>query len=168
MKPSSNPSQRRRASGLLLVECVVYVAVFAILLGVGTAAFYFCWDHTRAVIGTADEVESALRAGETWRADVRVATGAITAESTPAGETLHIPAGGQEILYRFAEGELRREVPTQNNSRVLLERVRSSDMKTASRDGVNACCWELELAPSHHNETGFPLRFTFEATCPRS
>ena len=41
-------SRMRRAAGIMLIECMVYIAVFAILLGIGFAAFYFSWDHTRA------------------------------------------------------------------------------------------------------------------------
>jgi len=98
MKFPSTISSVRRQAGILLIECMVYIFVFAILLGIGTAAFYFCWDHTRAVIFTASEVESVLRAGEGWRADVRAATGKISVETTAAGETVRIPAGEKEII----------------------------------------------------------------------
>ena len=140
----------------------MYVAVFAILLGIGTASFYFCWDHTRATIFTADEIGSALRAGETWRADVRAATGIISVETTVAGETVKIPEAGREILYRLAAGELRREIPAQNLSRLLLPKVKSSAMKTESRDGVTAWRWELELTP-RRKDAHLPLLFTFAA-----
>ena len=66
----------------MLMECLVYIAVFAILLGGGTAAFYFCWDHSKALIYATDDIASALHAGERWRADVRAATGKITVETT--------------------------------------------------------------------------------------
>ena len=71
MKLPPSISKARRAAGILLVECLVYIAVFAILLGGGMAAFYFCWDHSRALIYATNDIESALRAGERWRADVR-------------------------------------------------------------------------------------------------
>src|SRR5674476_390798 len=71
MKFPSTISSVRRQAGILLIECMVYISVFAILTGIGTAAFYFCWDHTRAVIYATDDIASALRAGERWRADVR-------------------------------------------------------------------------------------------------
>ena len=152
----------RRQSGVSLIECLVYVAVFAILLGIGTASFYFCWDHTRATIFTADEIGSALRAGETWRADVRAATGKISVETTATGETVKISEGGKEILYRLADGELRREIPAQKLSRVLLPKVKSSAMTTAPRDGVTAWRWELEVTP-RRKDAHLPLLFTFAA-----
>lgn len=162
MKLRTNIASARRRSGVSLIECLVYMAVFAILLGGGTAAFYYCWDHTRAVIFTSDEIQSALRAGETWRADVRVATGKISVETTAEGETVKIPEGGKEIIYRFSNGELRREISAPNHSRLLLGKVKLSEVKSETRTGVTAWHWELELTP-RRKETQFPLRFTFEA-----
>jgi hypothetical protein len=162
MKLQPDISSARRCSGILLMECVVYVAVFGILLGIGTAAFYFCWDHTRATIFTTSEIESALRAGETWRADVRAATGKISVVTSPTGETVRIPEGGKEILYRFESDELRRDIPAQGNSRLLLAKVKSSEMKAEARDNVTAWRWELEVAP-RRKEAHLPLLFTFEA-----
>lgn len=162
MKTSRNLSARRRRSGVTLIECLVYVFVFSILLAGGTAAFFFCWDHTRAVVFTTDEVESALRAGETWRADVRAATGKISVVTTATGETVTIPEGEKEIIYRFDGAELRREIPAQNHSRLLLAKVKTSAASAELRGGVTAWRWELELTP-RRKEASLPLLFTFEA-----
>ena len=89
---------------MLLIECLVYVLVFAILLGGATTVFYFCWDHSRAVIFTADDIASALHAGERWRADVRAATGKITVETSATGEVARIPEGARMVSYRFESG----------------------------------------------------------------
>jgi len=167
MKLPPNISAGRRQSGVSLIECLVYIAVFAILLGIGTASFYLCWDHTQGTITTADEIESALRAGECWRTDVRAATGNISVEITAEGETIRIPEGGNEIVYRFAEGELRREVPAQNNSRLLLAKVKTSEIKAVARENVKAWRWEVELVPPR-KMTRFPLQFTFEAAQTKS
>ena len=162
MKLSANISAARRHSGVMLIECLVYIAVFGLLLGMGTAAFYFCWDHTRAVIFTSTEIESTLRAGELWRADVRTATGKISVETSPIEGIVRIPEGEKEVVYRFNDGELRREIPSQNQSRLLLAKVKSSEMKSASRAGVTAWRWEVELTP-RRKEAHLPLLFTFAA-----
>lgn len=167
MKLRTNIPAVRRQSGVTLIECIVYISVFAILLGIGTASFYMCWDHTRATVFTADEIENALRAGESWRADVRAAAGKISIETTAAGETVRIPEAGGAILYRFADGELHRENLAKKNSRLLLAKVKTSDMKMAARDNVKAWQWEVELVPP--NKAGhFPLQFTFEAAQTKS
>ncbi|HEV2693607.1 MAG TPA: prepilin-type N-terminal cleavage/methylation domain-containing protein [Verrucomicrobiae bacterium] len=162
MKLRTNIFNRPRQRGVTLIECLVYVAVFPILLGIGLASFYFCWDHTRATIFTANQVETVLRAGEGWRADVRAATGPIAVKSTETGETVTIPENGKDVLYRFENGELRREIPAQNHSRLLLAKVKTSEMKAAARDNVRAWQWEVELTPPRA-ENRFPMLFTFEA-----
>jgi len=162
MKLPANIPARRRQSGVTLIECLVYVMVFAILLGIATGSFYFCWDHTRATVFTADEIEAALRAGECWRTDVRAATGKIVSETTSAGETVRIPTASGEILYRVAGSELWREVPSQSRSRLLLPKGKTSEMKAEARNGVTAWRWELEETP-RRKESHFQLLFTFEA-----
>jgi Tfp pilus assembly protein FimT len=162
MKPPRNISNTHRAAGIMLIECLVYIAVFAVLTSIGMAVFYFCWDHTRAVIFATEDVSSALRAGERWRADVRGATGKITVETTAAGEVVRLPEPEKEIVYRFESGEVRREVSASKNSQVLLPKVKSSQMQAETRGPVSAWRWELELTP-RRQETQLPLLFTFEA-----
>ena len=152
----------RHASGILLTECMVYIAVFAILLGIGTAAFYFCWDHSKALVYATDDISSALRAGERWRADVRSATGKISVETTATGERVRIPKAGKEIVYHFESGEVRREISDTKNSWLLLPKVKVSEMKLESRGDVTAWRWELELA-QRRREMQLPLLFTFQA-----
>ncbi|MGC9940996.1 MAG: hypothetical protein ABSE48_04130 [Verrucomicrobiota bacterium] len=153
---------RGRATGIFLIECLVYIAVFCILLGIGTAAFFFCWDHTRAVILATNDVESALRAGECWRADVRAATGAISVDTTQTGEVVVIPEGEKNIIYRFADEELRRQIASENVSQLLLPKVKTSEMRADPRGKVAAWRWDLELN-ERRKETHLPLLFTFEA-----
>lgn len=162
MKLSTAISNTRRAAGIMLIECLVYIAVFAILTSIGFAAFYLCWDHSKALIYATDDIGSALRAGERWRADVRGATGKISIESTTAGETVRIPEPDKEIIYRFDSGEVRREISTLKNSQLLLQKVNMSQMRAETRDGVTAWRWELVLN-ERRPETQLPLWFTFEA-----
>jgi hypothetical protein len=156
------PHNSNSATGMLLIECLVYITVFAILLGIGTAAFYFCWDHSKALIYATDDITAALRAGERWRADVRSATGKISVETTASGETVTIPEGAKDIFYRFASGEVRRQVASSDFSELVLPKVKSSQMKMDVRGNVTAWRWELELV-QRRPETHLPLLFTFEA-----
>ena len=151
-----------RTAGIMLVQCQVYIAVFAILLGIGFAAFYLCWDHSKALIYATDDISSALRAGERWRADVRGATGKISVETTAAGEVVRIPGSEKEIVYRFESGEMRREISTSKNPHLILQKVSSSQMQAEPRDGVTAWRWELVLN-QRRPETQFQLLFTFQA-----
>lgn len=162
MKLCSAISRPGRPVGIMLIECLVYIAVFAILLGVGTAAFFVCWDHSKAIVYATDDITAALQAGERWRADVRGATGKISIEQSASGEVVRIPAPGKEVVYRFASGEVRREFPAANISQLLLPKVNSSQMTEEPRNGVTAWRWELDLVV-RRPETHLPLLFTFEA-----
>ena len=155
-------SKTHRLAGIMLVQCLVYISVFAILTGIGFAAFYLCWDHSKALIVATDDIGAALRAGEHWRADVRAATGKILVESTTNGEVVRIPETEKQIVYRFESGELRREISTLKTSQLLLPKVTASQMRMEAREGVTAWRWELVVA-QRRKETSLPLLFTFEA-----
>ncbi len=145
-----------------MIECLVYLAVFSILLGLGTSALFLCWDQTKAVAYATNDIESALRAGEHWRADVRAATGTISVETTASGQVVTIPEAGKEICYRLAAGELWRQTSPQSVSQLLLPKVNRSQMQSDPRGRVAAWRWELQLG-ERRRETHLPLVFTFEA-----
>jgi hypothetical protein len=150
------------AAGYLLIECLVYLGVFTVLLGIGYGAFYVCWDYSKALHYATDDINAALHAGERWRADIRNATGKITVEATPEGERLRIPHGTNKIIYNFNAGEVRRQTASSGFSELLLPTVKVSQMVTEKRGPVAAWRWELELTP-RRKETHLLLLFTFEA-----
>jgi hypothetical protein len=160
MKVSKNILRKQR--GIMLVECMVYVALFLILTGVAMKSFCICWDHSRTLILTTDDISAALQAGEHWRADVRDASGPIKIETTASGEVIKIPEGGKVIFYSFDSGEMRRQAATNDLPRLLLTKVKSSEMKSDLRGGVAAWKWELELA-ERPKGPHLPMLFTFEA-----
>lgn len=157
----------RHNAGILLVECVTYIAVFAILTSIGFAAFYLCWNQSKAVVYATDDVGAALRAGERWRADIRNANGAISVEQTASGESVQVPTREKTIVYRFESGEVHREIPSAQQSELLLPKVNSSRMNKETREGITAWHWELDLVV-RRPETQLPLLFTFEAVQPKS
>jgi hypothetical protein len=167
MKLPLHTSRLRRQAGILLTECLVYIAVFAILLGIGTATFYFCWDHTRAIVLDSNDIESALRAGERWRVDVRSAIGPIAVETASDGETVTIPETGKQIIYHFQKGEIRRQTASSDFSELLLPSVKTSMVKPDTRGQVKAWRWELEVTPQR-KDANLPFLFTFEAVQPSS
>ena len=162
MKPRLSMPRIGVSAGYLLIECLVYFGVFAVLLGIGYGAFYVCWDYSKALHYATDDINAALHAGERWRADIRNATGKITVETTAAGELLRIPCGTSEVLYRFNAGEIRRQVASSDFSESLLPTVKASQMVMDARGPVSAWRWELELK-SRRKEARLPLLFTFEA-----
>ena len=155
-------STSRREDGILLTECLVYLVVFTILTSIGFASFYLCWNQSQALICATDDIGSALRAGERWRADVRAATGNISVETTTNGELLRIPRGKNEVFYSCHNDAVWRKVSPSGLTEQLFAKTESSKMTMESRDGVTAWRWELVL-PERRSEAQLPLVFTFEA-----
>lgn len=162
MKLPQTISRARGAFGMMLLECLVYISVFAIVLGGATTAFYFCWDHSNTLISTADNIASVLRTGERWRADIRAATGKITVQTNATGEVVQIPEGTRVVSYYFESGAVSRQFSATAQPLLLLSNVKTSQMAMDDRGGVRAWRWELEQFPAR-KETHLPLRFTFEA-----
>ncbi len=47
MKPHASIIHAR--AGYLMIECLVYLSVIMVILGLGIGAFYVCGDHTKAL-----------------------------------------------------------------------------------------------------------------------
>ena len=67
-------AQRRGQSAFLLEECLVYLVVSSILLGLAFAAFYRVLDNAKSVRRNAADISRVLQAGERWRTDIHQAT----------------------------------------------------------------------------------------------
>lgn len=162
MRFPGNHSRARKSSGIMLIECMVYLTVFLVLSGVALGTFYICWDGFRAMIGTTDDTSAALRAGEHWRSDVRSATGVISVDTTTVSQIVKIPEGRSQIIYTFESGNLRRQVGAAGVSQLVLPEVKSSEMKREPRGGVTAWRWELQLQERQRGPH-LPMLFTFES-----
>jgi prepilin-type N-terminal cleavage/methylation domain-containing protein len=157
------PLQRSTmARGFTLIECLVYITVLAVVLGLASAAFYQCWDDNKAITRNGNDIVRTLKVGETWRADLRAATGPIRIATTDSEQTLRIPHGNQELIYSFANGEVRKHTGTNGPWLVLLPKVKSSQMQIDQRQNVTAWRWEVELETTRKKIHTPPL-FTFEA-----
>jgi hypothetical protein len=136
----------RGNDGYLLIEVLVYIAVVLALLGAGYAAMYRCLDSSIALRRNADDITSALHAGERWRADLRSATGRVSVDDTDAGQLLHLDTSRGQIVYQFHTNAVFRSVGPGPWVR-LLPNVKSSTMTADPREHVTAWRWELELQP---------------------
>jgi Tfp pilus assembly protein FimT len=161
--PAANLLVPRRATrGVSLFECLVYISLVTVVLGIATAVFYKCWDAHRAIRRNADDIVRALHAGERWRADIRAATGRIQLIESNGVERLRVPGPRGGVVYSFADGEVRRQANPAAPELVVLSSVKSSRMKTDARQIVTAWQWDLELKSNRKDMRLRPL-FTFEA-----
>jgi hypothetical protein len=129
--------------GFMLMEALVYIGVVFLLLGVGYAAMYRSIDNSVALRRNADDIISALHAGERWRADVRQASHGVQLENG-SDPMLRLEGVTDQIDYRFANGRVYRR---NNNGPWLpvLEGIQSSSMEPEVRPDVNVWRWEVEL-----------------------
>ncbi len=144
MRFTANPQRQER--GYLMMEALVYIGLVFLILGIGFAALYRCIDNSVALRRNADDITSALHAGERWRVDIRAASSKITVETLAGNQVLHLAGGQRDVFYAFWQGEVLRRVGT-NSWTTVLDHVKSSSMGPASRSTVTAWCWDLELEP---------------------
>ncbi len=156
---------RVRAAGIMLLECLVYIGVLTIILGLGGTAFYLCWDNARDLRRVTDDITRTVRAGERWRADIRHSTGRITVETDPDGQLVRIPSGTNEVLYAFTAGAVGRKLLSADGWTMILPKVKTSRMEADNRTHVKAWRWEVELVPVRA-KTGLRPLFTFESVPP--
>lgn len=150
----------RNQQGFMLIECMAYIVVSAIVLGLACNAYLHCQKNSRALQRNADDVLRTLRAGEKWREDVRSATGPL--RLTADGGVV-IPKKEADVTYRFTDGAVMRAVSSRNGAvEMLLAGVKESVMHKDVRRHVTAWRWEVELKSAATTAKIRPL-FTFEA-----
>jgi len=147
--------------GETLIECLVYIAVFAIVIGCASKACFAFWDRTKALGRNADDIARALDVGERWRADVRGATGPVQLTAADGTEQCRIPAAAGEVIYTFANGQIRRQAGATTPDTLWLANVKSSHIQAETRGHAAAWRWELELKSTRKEAQIRPL-FTFE------
>ena len=152
----------RGCRGILLIDCLVYIALLALILGLSFGAFYRSLDHSTRLERNVADVVRAMKAGERWRQDVRSAAQPIQVERRAGEVALRIPHAEGEVRYLFREGALYREAPAGGARFEVLAQVRATDFYEDTAEGVTSWRWELELRGREGSARVHPL-FTFQA-----
>lgn len=152
----------RREAGLMLVECIVYIACLFVVIGAATAVFIQVLDYTRGLRRNADDITRVLHAGERWREDIRTATGRPVLEPGSGGWALHIPRASGGITWMFVSHTVARCDDKSGRCETLLPAVKDTVMSREARKQVGAWRWELEL-PSRLRAVRVRPVFTFSA-----
>ena len=154
-----NARSIQRTRGYLLIECLVYILVLFILLGVSYSALFRCISNSVALRRNAEDISTALHMGEIWRADVRAATGNIRLQETNFVRVFYLPNSRGQTIYCFATNTISRSYNGGPWSQ-LLTNVASSTMASDRRKTVSAWYWNLELGTGKSKPRVTPL-FTF-------
>ncbi|MBI3414195.1 MAG: prepilin-type N-terminal cleavage/methylation domain-containing protein [Verrucomicrobia bacterium] len=156
--PSALHSQR----GLTLIECLVYISVLFVVLGVAYKASDQFVGNSLDLRRNAADIVHALQAGERWRADVRAATGPLRLEVFEGDEVLEIPQTAGTVLYQFARGNVWRAQSKQERWILLLSKVKNSRIQFDQGQKVRSVRWEVELKSRHEPAKVRPL-FSFQS-----
>jgi hypothetical protein len=153
------PSSRR---GALLIECLIYIAVIAVVLGMAFSVLRVGTDNYVGLRRNADDITRVLRAGERWRQDIRRATGAVRFAEDEHGPYVIIPQAAGEVAYQYGAGSVWRFASPEHPAEELVPRVRRSVMASDARSVVTGYRWLLELEPNRKGPRVKP-RFAFLA-----
>jgi hypothetical protein len=161
---SATPFRSRLPAGFMLVDCLAYIGLLAVLLTMAYLAFYRVSDHSRHLGQNAADIARALNAGERWRKDLRSAVGSPVLVESAQETVLHLPQLKGEVLYAYRDGGIYRRATARTNENwgLLLAGVKTSSMRQQKYSQVSAWRWELELGATQKVARVKPL-FTFQA-----
>lgn len=149
-----------REPGMLLIECLVYMALLVVILNLAYAAYYRCDENSKRLNNHVDDVIRALQAGERWRDDIRAALAV-----TPSEHSLRLALSNATVDYVFDGDAVWRRANAGAPLARFLPRVKSSRMEKDARREVTAWRWQVELLTRGAPERCRPF-FTFEAVPP--
>ncbi len=145
----------------MLLECLLYIAVLALVMTLAFGAFYRCLDNSRDLSRRTEEILRTLRVGELWRTDIRQAVGPPVLANDPELHAFEIPTTNGLVVYGFGNGAIWRKAGD-HEPKQILPQVKASRMVQDQLRNVTSWRWELELATKKKLVKVRPL-FTFEA-----
>ncbi len=153
---------RMTQRGMALIDCLAYIAMLALILGMAFLAFYRATDHSRDLSYNAADIARALSVGERWREDVRSATTSPRLDRDGGFPLLRLPHAGGEIAYAFHDGAVFRRALPNTNWVALLPAVAASMMRAEPRRQITSWHWDVELKGRQKVARLRPV-FSFEA-----
>jgi Tfp pilus assembly protein PilE len=147
----------RSRKGMLLMECLVYMALLFVVLGAAYAAYYRCAENSKRLYQNVDDIVRALQAGERWRDDIRTAL-AVTASE----DSLSLAQSNATVDYVFERNTVWRRAGAQAPLAPFLGGVKASRMERDERHHITGWRWEVELAWREKSPRFRPF-YTFEA-----
>lgn len=145
MRTASRLGCGPKKRGIALIDCLAYIAVLSVILGMAFLAFYRAGDHSRDLTRNAADITRTLHAGERWREDVRTASGPPRLEQENGAPLFRLRHASGEIAYAFRDGAILRRALPNTNWVSVLPAVVASSMRTEARQHVTCWHWDIEL-----------------------
>lgn len=166
-KPGSGFEGRCRR-GLMLLECLVYLSLWLLVVGLGFRFFYQAYTQSKHLARNADDIARVLKAGEMWRQDVRHSSTVPRWESREGetGRDFVLGAGDGWVAYRCTATNVLRRTSIDPGWRELFGGVETCEFHRDERGPVVSWRWELELKPRVRPASIRP-RFTFQTVSAR-
>jgi hypothetical protein len=157
----------QRVRGLLLMECLVYLSLWFVIVGVGFGLFYQVYSQAKHLARTADDIGRVLKAGERWRQEVRASELAPRWQSTESGVGDELLLGGETtwVAYRCTTTNLLRRTAADPEWREFLGGLKACALHCDERGPVVSWRWEIEIQARVPRPSIRP-RFTFQAVSP--
>lgn len=152
----------KSAGGFLMVDCLIYIVVWSVIVGLAFSSFYRCLSSSRDLSRNANDVVRALQAGERWRDDIRAATGPPRLVTENDAVAFEIPTPSSLTVYIFEKDSIWRKADLAAPWQKVLAGVKSSRMERSPRKKVVAWSWEVELQTKKQQVRVRPL-FNFVA-----
>ena len=149
-------------AGMTLIDCLAYIGLLGIILGLTFSAFYRTSDSSKHLTRNAADIARALNAGERWREDVRGSSATPRFEEEKGVPTLRLSFPTGEVAYAFRDNAVFRQALPNTNWIAVLPAVASSVMFVEPRRHVTCWHWDLELKGRQKVARVRPV-FTFEA-----
>ncbi len=145
LSKSKHDESRSNLRGIVLVECMVYIALVMVILGMGLNVYLKLLSFHRDLERNSHDITRTTKAGEIWRADIRSATAHLQIEGQADSLRLTIPIENDSIQYSFRDGTLWRQQSTEQSPQPLLTHIASCQFSKDSRTHTDAWVWDLKL-----------------------
>ena len=145
LSPQKKPVRQLRKQGIVLVECMVYLAVVMVILGLALNVYLKLLGFHRDLERNSNDIARTTKAGEIWRTDVRSATGPIQIEKKTDELLLTIPNEQGSTDYTFRDGSLWRQESGEPAPRPFLTQLATCKFTQESRTYVDAWSWDVTL-----------------------
>lgn len=154
--------RRTRERGMMLIDCLAYIALLAMILGLTVLAFFRASDNTRNLHRDVADIARALNAGERWREDVRAAASPPRIELEAGASVLRLRHPAGDVSYVFRDGTVWRRGLPNTNWLPVLPAIKASIMRPQARTHVTSWAWDVELNGCPRTSGSRPV-FSFQA-----
>ena len=156
-----------KINALSLIECLIYIAVLSVLLGIGYQGLSQLFTESARLRSNSSDMIAITHLGELWRDDVRRAgQRPLLLHELEITNGLEIVRSDRKVLYSHVGSSLYRLASADVPPYPALTNVKSSQFFLEQNQGIPVMRWEVELHSRNKKSKLRPL-FSFQAVLPK-